>query len=143
MIDCRYERESGELIVWLDTPAISKPKKRSLYKAVIWLTAYRVENKKVCYLVRHRKFDVFDITPQPQRTEKRYSGVEHSYKAFGYKSVKFSSLPYLRIHIGSQIIMTPNELTAPIESSGNWKTYWLLNSREYTRFDDLIKADYL
>lgn len=142
MIDCKYERESGELVVWVDTPAISKPKERSLYKAVIWLTANH-NGQKSRFIARRRKLDVFDIAPIAQRIERRYTGVEHTQEWFDYKPVRFKDVPYLRLHIGAQLVMAPNELTAPIESSGNWRSYWLLNERRYIQLEDLIQADYI
>ncbi|MBI4232374.1 hypothetical protein HY605_04025 [Candidatus Peregrinibacteria bacterium] len=143
MLECKYERTSGELLVWLDTPAISKPKERSLYKAIIWLTANRNEGQKARYIARRRKFDLFDVAPIAQRLERRYTGVEHTQEGFDYKPVMLKDVPYLRIHIGAQLVMAPNELTAPLVSSGNWVSYWLLNEQRYVQLEDLIQADYL
>lgn len=140
LFTCEYQRSTGEVIVNMEGAALPESRDVEATRAQMWLTAYSTINGKYMKIVDSKMLDTFDLPRAPERAEKRYAGIAETQKPYDYKPLSFKEPPYLRIHLGARIVVSPGEKWAPIVSAGNWVVMYLLNQTQFIEVGDLIDA---
>lgn len=137
LIDCDYNRDDGELTIWIDTPQLVQSIKHHDRKILLWMTVISHHKK----LVNTRLIDVVDFPDEPTRLELRYKGIAETHKTYGYKPLVFAKPDYLLLYIGAQALTTTSPLRAPVVSAcSNILHYYILNETKLAGIEDLIKG---